>query len=67
MTPKFPNVEVQLSGEDENVFAIMSRVSNAMRKARVSQSDIDAYRSEIFNSKSYDEALRATTRWVKGR
>ncbi len=28
--PKFPNIEVQLSGEDGNAFSIMGRVTKAM-------------------------------------
>jgi hypothetical protein len=30
--PKFPDVEVQLSGEDGNAYAVLGRVSRALRR-----------------------------------
>lgn len=67
MTPKHPNVIVQLTGQDGNVFSIMGRVSNAMRRAGVSSDDIKVYNAEVFDARSYDEALQITMRWVTGR
>jgi hypothetical protein len=61
---KHPDVEVKLTGEDGNVFSIMGRTINAMRRAGVSKEDRDAYGSEIIAARSYDEALRITMRWV---
>ena len=57
--PKFPHVEVQLSGEDGNAFFIISRTRRAMRKAGVVQSEIDAYQAEA-SSGDYDHVLRTT-------
>jgi hypothetical protein len=33
--PKYPDIEVSLSGEDGNAFAIMSRVGHALRRHSV--------------------------------
>jgi len=33
MKPKYPEVTVQLAGEDGNAFAILGRVSTALRRA----------------------------------
>lgn len=63
--PQFPHVEVQLTGEDGNIFFIMGRVASAMRRAGVPKEDIEAYRAEVLASESYDAALRATMRTVR--
>lgn len=61
---KFPEVEVQLTGEDGNVFSIVGRVTRAMRRAGVEPKAIDAYSNAIFACGSYDEALRLTMQTV---
>lgn len=67
MAPKFPNVTVNLVGQDGNVFTIMGRVSGAMRKAGVSRIDIEAYEASIFKAKSYEDALCITMETVDCR
>jgi len=62
--PKYPDVEVQLVGEDGNAFSIMGRVTKALRKAGVAQNEIDAYREEA-TSGDYDNLLQTTMRWVE--
>jgi len=64
MTPKFPHVKVKLVGEDGNIFAILGRVSDAMRRAGCSKSDIDQYLKDA-TSGDYDNALRVTCQTVK--
>ena len=61
--PKYPDIEVQLTGEDGNAVAIMGRVSNAMKKAGVSQEEINAYLDESMSS-DYDNLLRTAVKWV---
>ena len=61
---KFPEVHVQLSGEDGNVFSIIGRVIQALRRAGCSPSEIDAFWKEVQSSQSYDEALRVVMQWV---
>lgn len=60
---KYPNVEVQLTGEDGNAFAVMGAVSKALRQAGVSQEEIDQYRKESMSG-DYDHLLQAAMRWV---
>jgi len=63
MNIKYPNVEVQLSGEDGNAFAILGRVKKAMRRAGISKEECDAYQAEA-TSGDYDHLLQTTMRWV---
>ena len=63
---KFPNVEVQLIGEDGNAFSIISRVSRALRKGGAT----DAERKEFFDeavSGDYDHVLQTCMEWVEVR
>jgi hypothetical protein len=60
MDVKFPDVEVQLSGEDDNAFAVLGKVSRAGH-GRGDQ--VDAYMAEA-TAGDYDQLLRTTMRWV---
>jgi hypothetical protein len=62
-TIKYPEIEVQLSGEDGNAMAIMARVSAALRRAGVSKEERDDYYSES-TSGDYDNVLATAMRWV---
>ena len=62
--PKFPEVHVQLSGEDGNVFAVIGRVRQALRKGGATVDDVKAFTDEVGASRSYDEALLVVMRWV---
>jgi hypothetical protein len=62
--PRFAQVQVQLSGQDGNVFAIMGRVIRALRKDGATQSDIDEFVSEVTRAGTYDEALLIVMQWV---
>lgn len=61
---KFPEVEVELSGQDGNAFAILGRVQKEMRRAGVSADDIEAYVDEA-TSGDYDHLLVTTMRTVE--
>lgn len=63
-TVKYPEIEVQLSGQDGNAFAIMGTVSRALRRAGVSKEERDAYFAEA-TSGDYDHLLRVTMDWVE--
>lgn len=63
MEPKYPDVHVQLSGEDGNAFAIIGRTRRAMRRAGVVDAEIDAYSQEA-TSGNYDKVLQTTMAWV---
>jgi hypothetical protein len=62
--PKFPDVTVQLSGEDGNVYAVIGRVAKAIRRAH-GDAAADAYWNEARNAGSYDEVLQLTMRTVE--
>jgi Domain of unknown function (DUF4314) len=61
--PRYPDVQVQLTGEDGNAFAILGRTAAAMRRAGVSQEEIDAYFAEA-TSGDYHHLLATTMTWV---
>lgn len=62
--PKFPNIEVQLTGEDGNAFMIMGLVQKALRRAGVSADDIKAYQDSAMSG-DYDNLLRVTMETVE--
>ena len=61
--PKYPDVQVQLSGEDGNAFFIIGRVGKAMRQAGVANDDIDAFRKQAMSG-DYDNVLATCMKWV---
>jgi hypothetical protein len=63
MTVRFPDIEVQLSGEDGNAFVIMGAVTKAMRRANKSADDIEKFRKEALSG-NYDHLLQTCMRWV---
>jgi hypothetical protein len=64
ITPKYPNVEVRLSGRDGNAFFIIGATSVALRRAGISEDEIKAYKDEA-TSGDYDNVLQTTMRWVE--
>jgi len=63
MNTKYPDIEVELSGQDGNAFAIIGRVSKALRRANVPQADQDAFRKEA-TSGDYDNVIQTAMKWV---
>jgi hypothetical protein len=61
--PRYPDVQVQLSGEDGNAFAILGRTAAALRHAGVPQEEVDAYFAEA-TSGDYHHLLQTTMAWV---
>lgn len=60
---RFPEITVQLSGEDGNAFAILARVRGAMKAAGLPAAVIEAFTDEA-SSGDYDDLLRTCMRWV---
>jgi len=60
---RYPEVEVQLTGNDGNAYAVMGRVRQALRRHGVSKAIIDEYVAEA-TSGDYDNLLAVTMRWV---
>lgn len=63
METKYPEVEVQLVGQDGNAFAILGRVMGALKSAGVPKEEIDKYYAES-TSGDYDNLLRTAMAWV---
>jgi hypothetical protein len=63
MIPKYPDIVVQLAGEDGNSFHLLGKVNRALRQAGVSQAERDAFRQEATQG-NYDQLLQTIMRWV---
>lgn len=63
MTPRYPDIEVQLSGGDGNAFFILGAVSKALRRAGVPKEERDAFLDEATGG-DYDALLQCCMRWV---
>lgn len=63
MEPKYPQVYVQLTGEDGNAFSILGRVQGALRRAGVSAEERAQFVAEA-TSDDYDHLLRTVMAWV---
>ena len=62
-TTRYPNITVQLTGNDGNAFAIMGAVRKALRRANVSSEEIAEYTAQS-TSGDYDNLLRVAMAWV---
>ncbi len=60
---KYPNVTVNLVGEDGNAFAILGKVGRALRRAGIDADELDAFRKEA-KAGDYDHLLQTVMRWV---
>ena len=57
MEPKYPEIEVHLTGQDGNAFAILARVTRAMRHAGISDEERDAFYAE--------DTRRSSLKWLR--
>lgn len=64
MDVKYPDVEVQLTGTDSNVFAIIGTVSRAIRRAHGAEAATE-FTNEATNCESYDDVLVLAMRTVE--
>lgn len=62
MEPRYPDITVQLTGEDGNVFSIMGRCRQALRRAGVEKSEVDMFLKEI-TAGDYNHALNTVREW----
>jgi len=60
---KFPEITVQLSGEDGNAFFVLGKVSKALKSNDVSKEDCDAFMGEA-TSGDYNHLLQTCMKWV---
>ena len=63
MEPSYPDIDVQLTGEDGNAFFIIGRVRQAMKRGGASADDIESFTTEA-QSGDYDNVLQTCMRWV---
>lgn len=63
MTPKYPEIEVKLVGEDGNAFFIIGRVRRALRHAEVPDLELEEFVAEA-TSGDYNNVLRTAMKWV---
>ena len=63
MEPKYPKIEVQLTGNDGNAFSILGAVSKAMKKAKVPPEEVTAFMKEALAG-DYAHLLRTCMTWV---
>ncbi len=63
MQPKYPDVEVELRGQDGNAFMILGLVQKAMRRAKLPTAEIEKWREEA-TAGNYDHLLQTCMKWV---
>ena len=63
MEVKYPNIKVQLTGNDGNAYAVLGNVRRAMRRAKVETPEIEEFMKEAM-SFNYDHLLRTCCKWV---
>ena len=61
--PKYPDIQVQLTGNDGNAFAVLGAVSKALRRAGVPSDERAAFTREA-TSGDYDHLLATAMSWV---
>ena len=57
---------VKLTGTDGNAFAIMGKVSSALRRAGYTAEEVEQYQTEAMSG-DYDHLLRVSMDWVTVR
>lgn len=63
MEPKYPDVTVELLGQDGNAFAILGAVCKALREAGVDPKEVEAFTAEAKKA-DYDHLLQTVMAWV---
>ena len=62
--PKYPDINVQLTGTEGNVFSVLGKVRAALKRGGAPDEDIKAFISEATKG-DYDDALAACMKWVE--
>lgn len=60
---KYPAINVQLTGEDGNAFAIMGAVMRGLRQAGATPVEVAEYQAEAMSG-DYNNLLRVSMDWV---
>jgi len=62
-TPKYPDIEVQLTNEDGNAMSIISRVMREMTRAGICGEERQFFFTQA-TSGNYDNVLQTCMEWV---
>lgn len=63
-TPKYPEIKVQLTGQDGNGFFIVCRVRDALKQDGIPESERQEFFEEALSG-DYDHMLTTVMAWVK--
>lgn len=66
VSPRYPDVVVQLTGRDGNAGAIMGAVAQALRRAGADFTEVDEFRREAMSG-DYSHLLQTAEAWVEVR
>ena len=61
---KYPDILVELSGQDGNALFIIGRTRRAMREAGVSNDECNSFSKDAMSG-DYDHVLQTVMRWVE--
>lgn len=61
--PKYPELTVDLIGQDGNAFMMISRVSGVLRRGKVPADEIKRFQDEA-TSGDYDNVISTILKWV---
>lgn len=62
--PKYPNIEVQLTGEDGNAFAVIGAVMKALKRNKVPKDEQDKFMNEAMSG-DYNHVLQTCMKYVE--
>lgn len=60
--PKYPDISVQLTGNDGNAFSILGACAREARRAKIPAEELEKFRQEAMAG-DYDNLLRVCTQW----
>ena len=60
---KYPDITVQLTGNDGNAFSVLGSVQGALRRGGVPKEEVDKFIAEA-TSGDYDHLLSTAVTWV---
>ena len=61
---RYPDIQVELTGQDGNAFAIIGRVVKELQRNKVSPAEIADYKNEAMSG-DYNHLLTTTMEWVE--
>lgn len=60
---KYPEISVELMGQDGNAFLIIGKTARALRAGGVPREEIEQFQKEAMGG-NYDHLLQTVMRWV---